>query len=405
MTETAAVLQEAMEYMQGVLCSASTRQSQAILRSFMGGGDVGELNLKISISNLLHSQALVNNSILALVSASQHVLADRGVVSGHVSEALASLEPDAPPAASTFQSQLATNSKAPTTTAAVVTATDGGETTLTVPVAPMVCDSSEQNVSQIKPVAMGDPEQMQVVAQPQPPTTQQMSASRTTSDTEIMPSDASPPKENNTAADVVMVHATPVVGSGKIQLKSDSGKTSSTCTLSNTAKDYNETKQKGAKRKATPTRMSAAKASKQIQIAAHTRSPRVKDVTLPALCPICKGPGRKSTSNCCSTCYSGIYHDISKVVERTPQYAIQNSLTIPQFVEELKRLPRGCIDHQCGPEKYAYNTPRTTRCTRCRSIATSRIAPGFVRAVVQKVIARKLTKFEKAATTFQSAKD
>eukprot|EP00050_Salpingoeca_kvevrii_P006155 m.287716 g.287716 ORF g.287716 m.287716 type:complete len:268 (+) comp11836_c0_seq1:56-859(+) len=127
------------------------------------------------------------------------------------------------------------------------------------------------------------------------------------------------------------------------------------------------------------------------------------------VCPICGGKGRRTATQHCQTCYSGLYNDVTKVVRaclasREAFMLSGNADTdIPMFIEKLKRLVKPCTNgFLCEPEAYADALPVTQRCKRCRTIATARLLPELSHSIITKVTHTVFSRAQGDAMLFQN---
>ncbi|EGD73933.1 hypothetical protein PTSG_05628 [Salpingoeca rosetta] len=78
-------------------------------------------------------------------------------------------------------------------------------------------------------------------------------------------------------------------------------------------------------------------------------------------CPICDRSSHKPIKSICNVCYSGVYNDILKWIDRQ-QRAIDPSYTLEAFVEDLKTMPRGCErQYTCGKESFKFDQSQLLR--------------------------------------------
>eukprot|EP00050_Salpingoeca_kvevrii_P022653 m.130051 g.130051 ORF g.130051 m.130051 type:complete len:340 (-) comp9779_c0_seq3:13724-14743(-) len=111
-------------------------------------------------------------------------------------------------------------------------------------------------------------------------------------------------------------------------------------------------------------------------------------------CVICKGAARKSAAGVhCSSCYSGIYNDVTKVITAKVKANEDIVLTgnqamdLMKFAQDLRTLPRGCKNnYMCSSDAFRYD--RAEKCTRCRTIASLDLLPELCYELLRKGVVR-----------------
>eukprot|EP00055_Hartaetosiga_balthica_P007641 m.26618 g.26618 ORF g.26618 m.26618 type:complete len:181 (-) comp5870_c1_seq1:265-807(-) len=109
-------------------------------------------------------------------------------------------------------------------------------------------------------------------------------------------------------------------------------------------------------------------------------------------CEFCGKSIRKATKEVCSRCYSGLYNDIRKWIKAVPSRLTMKpeDVTPKQFIEDMRKLPRGCVNN--------YKCMLPLICNRCRTIRIVSRKPDVLFSMLNKGLIRFVSKTELCAS-------
>eukprot|EP00050_Salpingoeca_kvevrii_P005239 m.275663 g.275663 ORF g.275663 m.275663 type:complete len:414 (+) comp11096_c1_seq10:210-1451(+) len=115
-----------------------------------------------------------------------------------------------------------------------------------------------------------------------------------------------------------------------------------------------------------------------------------RDPTDHVVCPVCAGPGRCSSTQLCSTCYSGLYNDLHRIVRRsikspTPLRLLGSQEHDLKEFERVFRVLMPCTrNFTCQKSDFVYSIDTRSRCHRCRTLYTISLFPELAHSILSR---------------------